>query len=36
MHYDREVPDLIATDATRRYKSVQPMELYPGNWAEAL
>ena len=21
-------------DATRRYKSVQPMELQPGKWAE--
>ena len=36
MQQGRKVPGSIPTDtnAARRYKSVQPMELYPGNWAE--
>ena len=34
MRQDREAPGSIPADATRRSESVQPMELWPGNWAE--
>ena len=34
MRQDREVPGSIPADAARRYKSVWPMELWPGNCAE--
>ena len=33
MRLDREVPGSIPADAARRYESVRPMELSPGNRA---